>query len=249
MSANRHVCKGLIVAAVLLASSSVAADRLRVAAASNFEPAMKVLVPAFEAQWGHEVAVSYGSTGKHYAQIVNGAPFDLFLAADAERPRRLETDALAVAGTRFTYAIGRLVLWSPRQSLSDNGQAVLEGGAYRFLAIANPRTAPYGLAAEQSLKHLGLWEALQPRIVRGENVGQAMSYVLSGNAELGLVSLSQVLGVADGDAVWEVPQALYDPIEQQAVLLIDSEAGRALIAFLGGGEAASIILSSGYAVP
>jgi len=250
MSANRYSLKWLSLVVAIMVSPPAAAERLQMAVASNFQPTMAKLVRVFESQSGHEVAVSYGSTGKHYAQILNGAPFDLFLAADAERPRKLEMDDLAVPGTRFTYAIGRLVLWSPRRALDENGQAILEAGAFRFLAIANPRTAPYGVAAEQALSHLGLWETLQSRIARGENVGQAMSYVLSGNAELGLVALSQVAGAPDAEAaVWQVPQDLYDPIEQQAVLLVESEAGREFLAFLGGGQAAAIILSSGYALP
>lgn len=230
---------------------SAAAERVQVAVASNFKPAMEALTLVFTANTGHELAVNYGSTGKHFAQIVNGAPFDLFLAADAERPRRLEADGFAVAGTRFTYALGKLVLWSPDPDRFEGGAQALAEGDFRFLAVANPRTAPYGLAAEQTLRNLALWDRLQRRIVRAESVGQAFAYVRSGNAQLGFVALSQVAG-PDGPtrgSSWVVPCNLYQPIEQQAVLLADKDAARAFLAFVRGERAADLIRAHGYAVP
>lgn len=212
---------------------------------------MSEIEGAFEAQTNHRLMVSYASTGKHYAQIVNGAPFDVFLAADLERPRRLEAKGLAVAGSRFTYALGKLVLWSPQPGLFGDGAEFLIEGNFRFLAIANPRTAPYGLAAEQTLRRLGLWETLWTRIVRGENVGQTYAYVQSGNAELGFVALSQVSIAADQvtGSIWMVPEGLYQPVEQQAVLLTDNDAARTLLAFLRGEQAATVIRAHGYALP
>lgn len=232
-----------------LYSQLLVADRLQVAVASNFKPAMEVLAQAFEDATGHDLAVSYGSTGKHYAQILNGAPFELFLAADVEHPRRLEAEGMAFSGSRFTYAMGKLVLWSPQPGLGHDGQRLLEEGKFRFLAIANPKTAPYGRAAEQALRRLGLWDTLQPRIVRGENIGQAFAHVQSGNAELGFVAWSQLAGRAQQGSTWMVPQDHYEPIEQQAVLLKDSDAARAFLAFLRSEVAVAVIRAHGYSLP
>lgn len=241
----------LLLALLGLLPSPAAADRLQLAVASNFKTTMEVLVADFESIAGAELSVSYGSTGKLYAQIVHGAPFDAFLAADLERPRRLEAEGLAVAGTRFTYSIGKLVLWSPRPGLFDDGAKWLIEGNFRFLAIANPGTAPYGLAAEQTLQRLGLWDTLQSRIVRGENIGQAFAYVQSGNAEVGFIAFSQLAGLdaVDEGSIWNVPEALHEPIAQQAVLLTDTEAARAFLAFLRGDKAAAVIRSHGYGLP
>jgi len=251
VSGLARLARWLPAALLGLLSPCIPAETAQVAVASNFRPAMAVLAREFQRHSGHELALSYGSTGKHYAQVVNGAPFHLLLAADAERPRRLEAKGLAVAGSRFTYAVGTLVLWSPDPSRFEDGARALAGGDFRFLAIANPQTAPYGLAAEQVMRRLGVWEAWQGRIVRGENVGQAFAYVKSGNAELGFVALSQVTGLeAIGrGALWVVPAELHEPIEQQAVLLIDGEAARAFLAFLRGEQAAAVIQAHGYALP
>jgi len=205
----------------------------------------------FEAVSGHEVTLIPGSTGKLHAQIVNGAPFDLFLAADTERPSRLEQLGVAVRGTRFTYALGRLVLWSPDPDLVDARGAVLASARFRFLAIANPELAPYGRAAHEALAALGLWEALQARLVRGENIGQTYQFVRSGNAQLGLVAAAQLArdaGRPPGSG-WDVPAGLHAPIEQQAVLLKDTRAGRELLEFLRGGAALRLIADNGYLVP
>ncbi|MEQ9103438.1 MAG: molybdate ABC transporter substrate-binding protein [Rhodothermales bacterium] len=233
---------------------------IRVAVASNFAPALEALAHAFEAQTGHVVTPVPGSTGKLYAQIRNGAPFDAFFAADVERPRLLEEEGRAVPGTRFTYAIGTLVLWSPDPDLVDADGAVLnpaEGDAgafrFRFLALANPTLAPYGKAAEQVLRARGVWDALQDRMVRGENIGQAYQYVYSGNAELGFVALSQLMGpggvatdIGRTGSRWEPPQALYDPIAQQAVLLTENKVARDFLDFVRSPAARDIIHGYGY---
>jgi molybdate transport system substrate-binding protein len=225
-----------------------AADEIRVATASNFRGAMAALARSFEQTHPHEVVPIYGSTGKHYAQIVNGAPFDAFLAADNRRPERLEQEGLAVPGSRFTYATGILVLWSPRADFVDPEGLVLRSGRFVHLSIANPDLAPYGAAAREVLESLGLWSELGPRLVLGENVGQAFLFVSSGGADLGFVAGSQLVagpGMRNGSS-WRVPEDLHQPIEQQAVLLRESEAARAFLAFIRTAAAARIIRDHGY---
>jgi molybdate transport system substrate-binding protein len=224
---------------------------LNVAVASNFAPTLEVIAARFEDRTGLTVTLSPGSTGKHYAQIVHGAPFDLFLAADADRPQRLEAEGLAVSGSRFTYAIGQLVLWSPDPDVVDELGAVLATGEFRYLALANPDLAPYGSAAREVLAALGLWSALESRMVRGENVTQAFQFVRSGNAQLGFVALSQLRqgGSEFGGSRWRIPRALYRPIDQQAVLLRESSAGRAFLAFMRSEEALQLITEYGYLRP
>jgi molybdate transport system substrate-binding protein len=241
-----------LLAVVLLGlfAPGATADELHIAVASNFKAAMEALTGVFENQSGHQLVLSYGATGKHYAQIVNGAPFHAFLAADTERPRRLEAEGFAIPDTRITYAMGKLVLWGPGWDLAESGEEALKAGDFRFLAIANPKTAPYGLAAEQTLRRLGLWESLQPRIVRGENIGQAFAHVHSGNAELGFVALSQLTGQeVEHRSTWRVSEDLFAPIEQQAVLLEDCVAARAFLAFLRSPDATDLIRTHGYSVP
>lgn len=246
----RLLAAGCALLLALPVSGRVWAEPLRVAVASNFAGTMRAIADRFERQASDRVVLSSGSTGRHYAQIVNGAPFDLFLAADAERPRLLEEAGLAIPGSRFTYALGRLVLWSPRASYVDVAGDVLRQGPFRHLAIANPALAPYGRAARQVLQGSGLWARLEDRLVMGENVAQAYQFVASGNAELGFVSASQLgpNGVSGGSA-WFPDQGLYDPIEQQVVGLTDAPAARALLAYLRGDEAAAIIRANGYLVP
>ncbi len=227
------------------------ADNIHVAVASNFTHTIKTLAGQFEASSGHKVTLSFGSTGKHYAQIKNGAPFDAFFAADVKRPQLLDEEGVALPGSRFTYAIGKIVLWSPKKSIVDAQGKVLEEGAFRHLAIANPKLAPYGKAARQVLQDRGIWEALQNRMVRGENIGQTFQFVKSGNAELGFVALSQVKHPANAieGSWWEIPQSLYTPIEQQAVLLRESDAARAFLAFVKSDASLEIIRGFGYATP
>ena len=229
------------------------ADDLRIAVASNFANTMAALTARFEQQSGHKVAMATGSTGKHYAQIMNGAPFDMFFAADVERPERMENEGLIVPGSRFTYAIGRLVLWNPLD-VEDHATMdadILTTGDYQYLAIANPRLAPYGKAAQQVLKQKELWPRLQSRIVRGENIGQTFQFVKSGNAQLGFVALSQVnaLEAHQQGSYWLIEQSLYDKIEQQAVLLKSTPATQAFMRYVQSQEARTIIRQNGYDVP
>lgn len=235
--------------AFIASAAPASAADATLAVAANFKAAMTRLEPAFEAQSGHDLAVAYGATGKFYAQIVNGAPFDALLAADAERPARLETSGDAVAGSRFTYAIGRLVLWSPDPDrIGADGEAVLRAGEFRRLAIANPALAPYGAAASDVIAALGVEAGLQDRIVMGENVGQAFALVASGGAELGFVALSQVKAAGQG-SWWAPPSSLHAPIRQDAVLLAHGEgndAARAFLAFLVSDQARAIIADAGY---
>lgn len=240
--------------AALVAASAWAtaatADEIRVAVASNFRYAMEDLAPRFEASAGHELMLIYGSTGKLFAQIQNGAPFDVFLAADELRPRMLEEDGNIVSGSRFVYAIGKLVLWSADADAVVDEQR-LTNGAYRFLAIANPILAPYGRAARQTMLKLGVWESAFPLVVQGENIAQTYQFVVSGNADLGLVALAQIRipGAGNSGAWWEVPEAHYDPIRQQAALINDSPATRAFAAFLRSDEAIAVMQNYGYEVP
>jgi len=206
--------------ALLLAAAGASAGEVTVAVAANAAEAAEALAADFEQRTGHRVTVTVGSTGKLYAQILHGAPFDVFLAADQERPRLLLERGLAVADSRRTYAIGRLVLWSSDPTLEASAET-LRGGSFRWLAIANPDLAPYGAAARATLRELGLWESLRSKIVVGENVGQSFTMAASGNAELGLVALSSVIGPRNGreGSCWEIPEHLHAPIRQDAVLL------------------------------
>jgi molybdate transport system substrate-binding protein len=230
----------------LLLPSPACADTVRVAVAANFIAAMKEIAAGFEQATGHSAVLSFGSTGKLYTQIVNGAPFALFLAADQKRPKLLE-DAGKASG-RFTYATGRLVLWSTKPGFLDAGGKVLFGDAFNRLAIANPKTAPYGAAAMEVLDSLGLRSELTPRLVRGDSIAQTYQFVATGNAEVGFVSLSQVVQNPAGSC-WDVPQAFYTPIRQDAVLLergTDQPAAPALLDYLKGPKARAIIERFGY---
>ena len=240
--------------AVMLAAMPVQAAEVSVAVASNFTVALDQIISKFELASGHHVLVSSGSTGKLYAQINHGAPFDVFLSADSERPQRMELEKLAVNGSRFTYAAGRLVLWSPKAGMVDAGGQVLRQGTFQHLAIANPKTAPYGAAARDVLENLDLLKALQTRLVQGEDIGQTFQFVASGNAELGFVSLAQVKAAAPNyqGSYWLVPQTLHRPILQQAVLLEKGRnnlAARDFLVFLKGSAARAIIEHNGYTVP
>jgi molybdate transport system substrate-binding protein len=231
-----------------LHGQSAFADEIRIAVATNFANAMRALVERFEERTGHRALVSLGSTGNHYAQIKNGAPFEAFFSADSERPRLLEDEGIAVPGSRFLYAVGRVVLWSPRPGYVDDGGRILETGDFRHLAIANPDVAPYGAAAREVLQSRGVWKSLQPRLVRGQDIGQAYSFVHTGNAELGFVAWAQLKkpeGEIEG-SYWLVPETLHRPIAQEAVLVRDVPAAKALIEFVKSTEARDIIRSYGY---
>ncbi len=238
----------------LLAAAGAGAEEALVAVAANFAAPMARIATAFTAATGHAVRLSLGATGKFHAQIVSGAPFDVLLAADDETPRKLLAAGHAVAGSSFTYAIGRLVLWSAQPGLVDDQGAVLAGPRWRHLAIANPKVAPYGAAAMEVLRARGLEAATAGRIVTGESIAQAYQFVATGNAELGFVALSQVLMPDRPDrpatgSMWRVPPELHRPIRQDAVLLKAGEknpAAVALLAFLKGPQARALIAAYGY---
>jgi molybdate transport system substrate-binding protein len=240
----------LLALALLLAPAAAQAETALIAVAANFAQPAERLIQGFAAESGHQIEVSTGSTGNLAAQIRNGAPFTLFLSADERRPAELEAEGLAVAGSRFTYAVGKLVLWGPdpRWVVIDPATS-LNDPELKRLAIANPELAPYGRAAEEVLTALGVWEAVEPKLVRGEDIAQTYQFVASGNAELGFVALSQVLD-ASGSR-WEVPQDLYTPIRQQAALLKRGEgnaAAKAFLDYLRSEPAREIIRAAGYGV-
>ncbi|MGL4602944.1 MAG: molybdate ABC transporter substrate-binding protein [Iodobacter sp.] len=227
------------------------AGEVSVAVAANFTAPMQKIAAAFAQDTGHKAQLSFGSTGKFYTQIKNGAPFQLLLAADDETPARLEKEGLGVAGTRFTYAIGKLVLWSKQPGLVDAKGEVLKTGPFERLAVADPKLAPYGVAAMQTLSKLGLLSRWQGKLVQGENIAQAYQFVLTENAPLGFVAMSQVFAngrITQGSA-WLVPSHLHTPIRQDAMILAsgkDNAAALALAGYLRGEKARQIIRSYGY---
>lgn len=230
-----------------LGLSATAADEVNVAVAANFTRPVEEIGAAFTAQTGHVPIFSFGATGALYTQITQGAPFQVFLAADSKTPARAIVDGLGAEGTGFTYAVGKAVLYSPTFDVTD-GEAVLQAGAFSHVAIADPATAPYGAAAVAIIDKLGLTAALRPKQVVGSNISQTLQFVDSGNAELGFVALSQVVD-KPAPQVWHVPAELYDPILQDAVLLetgADRPAAAAFLEFLKGPEAAAVIARYGY---
>jgi molybdenum ABC transporter, periplasmic molybdate-binding protein len=234
-------------AASLLLSVAVRAETVSVAVAANFAQAAEALAPLFKAETGHDVTYSFGATGQLYAQIMQGAPFEVFLAADDVRPAQAVTEGFGVDGRVFTYAIGALALYSTSIDVAD-GKAVLEAGTFEKIAIADPATAPYGQAAIETIAALGLTDAIAPKLVTGENITQTLQFVESGNAELGFVAASQVAGKT---GVWIVPSGLFDPIRQDAVLLKTGEANPAAAAyvdFLKTDAAIGVIEAAGYVV-
>jgi molybdate transport system substrate-binding protein len=248
---GRSAMLRIVAVAITLLAPLVRADNLQVAVASNFAAVLEQLQPLFEKASGHQLTIIAGATGQHYTQIVNGAPFDVFLAADAARPQLLEQEGHAVAGSSFTYALGKLVLWSTDPALVDDAGAVLERDDFKHLAIANPRLAPYGNAAQQVLMNKGLWASMQNRLVQGENITQTLQFVQTANAELGFIAKSQWLDIDPDDtgSHWDVPQDLYDPIVQQAVILNESPAARAFVAFMQSTPSEAIIQAAGYELP
>jgi molybdate transport system substrate-binding protein len=224
---------------------------LKVAVAANFAAPMQEISAAFERETGHRTALAFGSTGKFYAQINNGAPFEILLSADRSTPLKLEQGGLTVVGTRFTYATGKLVLWSKREGFVDGQGEVLRTANFRRIAVANPKLAPYGAATVEVLSRLGLRAQLTPKFVQGENVSQAYQFVATGNAALGFIALSQVFSkgkIARGSA-WIVPDELYRPIRQDAVVLAkgrDNPVAHAFARFLRSETARRIIHAYGY---
>jgi molybdate transport system substrate-binding protein len=243
---------GLATAFVALLTSLAAeaqAGVTHVAVAANFTEPAKEIAALFKQKTGHEAVLSFGASGAFFTQITHGAPFEVFLSADEDRPKAAVDGGYAIADSLFTYAIGKLVLWSRVVEVSD-GEAALKAGNFSKLSIANPVAAPYGTAAVETMKGLGVFDALQPKIVQGNSIAQAFQFVDTRNAELGFVALSQLHGVTEGTR-WEVPQNLYAPIRQDAVLLktgADSEASKAFLDFLKGPEARAIIEQFGYAL-
>lgn len=230
------------------------ADDLSVAVASNFAEPMKKLAVSFEQETGHKLLLSFGASGKFYAQIKNGAPFQVFLSADQEKPAALEKEGFVVPDSSFTYALGALALWSRNLELNDKGADVLRSGKFNKLALANPRLAPYGVAAVEVLENLQLQETTQAKWVMGENIAQTWQFVSTGNADLGFVALSQIIteGKIKKGSAWIVPSPLYHPIKQDVVLLRRGEnnrAARELLDFLRGEKATQIIEAWGYTTP
>jgi molybdate transport system substrate-binding protein len=245
----------LAVATLLALGTSLAsqAAEVQVAVAANFFAPMKAIAAEFEKTTGHKAVLSSGATGKFYAQITSGAPFDVFLAADNETPARLDKENATVPGSRFTYATGRLVLWSAKPDLVDAKGEVLKSTKFAHIALAAPKLAPYGAAAVETLTRLGLLAQVEPKFVQGESIGQAFSFVSTGNAELGFVALSQVWenGKLKSGSAWIVPAELHSPIRQDAVLLArgkDNAAAAALMAYLKSDAAKAMIRSFGYEI-
>lgn len=239
-----------LLVALVATVSNAQADEISVAVAANFTAPMKQIAEVFEKETGHKIQAAFGATGKFYAQIKNGAPFDVLLAADDETPTKLVKENVAVAGSQFTYAMGKLVLWSAKPAIVDQAGEVLKKGGFDHIAFANPKLAPYGAAAVETLKSMGVYDTLQPKVVTGESIAQTYQFVSSGNALLGFVALSQVLkdGKIEGSA-WVVPAKLYSPIRQDAVILEKGKgkpAAEALMKFLQADKAKAIIQSYGY---
>ena len=242
-------CLASLIAA--FAFGSAQADEVQVAVAANFTAPIQAIATAFEKDTGHKLVTSFGATAQFYPQIKNGAPFEVFLPADDTTPKKLETEGDTVKGSRFTYAIGTLALWSAKEGYVDAKGKVLSDTRYQHLSIANPKTAPYGLAATQVLAKLGLTDKVKAKIVEGQNITQAYQFVSTGNAELGFVALSQIYkdGKVTGGSAWIVPAQMHDPIKQDAVILNkgkDNPAAKALVDYLKGPKAAAVIKSYGY---
>lgn len=245
----RMLAAALGLFAGLAISAQAMARQTNIAVAANFTDAAKEIAAAFKAKTGHDAVLSFGATGALYTQITQAAPFDVLLSADAEHPKKAIDGGLGVADSRFTYAIGKLVLWSKNPDLVK-GEETLKGGGFTKLSIANPALAPYGAAAIETLKALKLDEAVQPKIVQGNSIAQTFQFIDTGNAELGFIALSQLTGKSDGSR-WIVPQTLYKPIRQDAVLLKkggSNEAATAFMTFVKGAEARAIIEKFGYAI-
>ena len=254
---SRGLCRSMGIAATAFACGlpvPAEAAEVSVAVAANFTAPMQKIAAGFEQATGHRALLAFGSTGAFQAQIRNGGPFELLLAADRIVPAQLEGDGYAVPGTRFTYAIGRLVLWSRNPTLVDDHGEILRSGRFERIAIANPKLAPYGTAGIEVLARMRVLEAVHSKIVHGENIAQTWQFVASGNAQLGFVALSQIQRngrLVEGSA-WVVPETLHEPIRQDAVLLKpgkDKAAARALVDYLRSDAARAVIVGSGYALP
>ena len=243
----------LTLTAALALSAAAQAEVVQIAVAANFTAPARALAEIFARTTGHEAKLSFGATGAFYTQIKNGAPFDILLAADDERPIRLEKEGYTVPGSRFTYAIGQLVLWSAKPGFVDGEGAVLKGGNFNKIALANPKLAPYGAAAVETMDKLGLAAALTPKLVTGESIGQTYNFIATGNAELGFVALAQVLdgGKMKSGSMWVVPAKYHAPIIQDAVILkraAANPAAKAWMALMRSPNTQDFIRSYGYEV-
>ena len=248
---RQGLASGVLALVAMTAAIPALADDVNVAVAANFTAPMKQIAADFEKDTGHKAILSFGSTGKFYTQIREGAPFQVFFAADDETPARIEKEGGAVAGTRMTYAIGKLVLWSKQSGVVDDKGEVLKSGKAERIAIADPKLAPYGAAAVETMTKMGVYEQLKGKIVQGESIGQAYQFAASGNAPMGFVALSQVY--ADGKlkegSAWIVPADLYSPIRQDVLVLEkgkDNPAAKALVEYIKGDKARAVIKSFGY---
>lgn len=232
-----------------MTAATVSAGEVKTAVAANFTEPVKEIGAAFEKATGHKLVLSFGATGQFYAQITQGAPFEVLVSADKATPAKAIAEGHAVAGTNFTYAVGKLVLYSKTADVTA-GDQVLREGKFNKIAIANPAAAPYGAAGMETLKAMGLLDSVQPKIVQGNNIAQTFQFVDTGNAEVGFVALSQVIFVKEGSR-WLVPANLYAPISQDAVLLkvgADSDAAKAFLTFLRGPESRAVIEKFGYGI-
>jgi len=250
---QRYFAPIALCCALLSNASFALADEVKAAVAANFTAAIKRLTPIFEQQTGHKLLASFGATGQLYAQINNGAPFDVFLAADDQAPQQLIKSGAAIANSHFIYATGRLALWSSTPGYVDAEGKILNSDKFVKIAIANPKTAPYGQAATDTLSALGLLDKLSPKFVIGENIAQTQQFVSTGNVELGFIALAQVKGLpaSDNGSYWLVPATLHKPIEQGAVVLSSSKnsaGASAFLAFLKSPEAGAVIRELGYEV-
>jgi molybdate transport system substrate-binding protein len=240
-----------LIISTLTISTTTSAAEVKVAVAANFAQTLKEISTVFEQDTGHKLAITQGSTGKLYAQISQGAPFEVLLSADDETPEKLITEGKAITGTRFTYAIGRLALWSPKPDLVDEGGQVLKTDKFRYVAIANARVAPYGRAAVQVMQKLGALSSIEPRVVQGESITQTFQFVSTGNAQLGFVAMSQIVSegkIIKGSA-WRVPAHWHSPLQQEAILLAagkNNPTATAFLAYLKTDKAKSVIRSFGY---
>jgi molybdate transport system substrate-binding protein len=243
-------CLSVLLCATLAHAAAHAAEA-QVAVAANFAEPIKAIAAVLHQTTGHKLKISTGASGAFYTQIKNGAPFDVFLSADDERPAMLEKDGLAQPGTRLTYATGKLVLWSAKDGRVDGQGKVLQAPNLGKVAFANPKTAPYGTAAMQVVERLGVKDTVTPRLVQGESIGQTFNFVKTGNADVGFVALSQVLvaGKLKEGSMWVIPRTLYDPIRQDAVLLkrgADNAAAKALMQLLQSPDIQDLIRRYGY---
>ena len=241
----------LSVYCVFLMTANAQAAEIKVAVASNFANVLKEIAVEFQKDTGHQLAITPGATGKFYAQISNGAPFDVFLSADDETPRKLAQEGKAIASSQFTYAIGRLALWSPNPEMIDKNADILKTDKFKFIAIANAKVAPYGQAAVQTMQKLGVLTKIEPRVVQGESISQTYQFVSTGNAQLGFVALSQIFenGKVKTGSAWIVPEEMHEQLKQDAVILQSckqTSVCQDLMDYLKSEKAKKMMASYGY---